>query len=66
MKHWLKVGGAFLALLILAVKTYRARDAKEATKQAELAKEIISAFQNTNPRVKASHINMLIHRINRM
>jgi hypothetical protein len=42
---------------------WRERNAVKAKEKADIAKEIVNAFEQTNPHIQASHLNIAIARI---
>lgn len=45
---------------------WKERDAERAKKKAEIAKEIVDAFQETDPKTQASRLNAAVSSINRL
>ena len=59
------VFGVIKALLFF-LNLWKERDAAKAKKKAEIAKEIINAFEETDAKTKASRLNAVVGSINRL
>ena len=59
------ISGIIKAVLFF-LNLWKERDAAKAKKKAEIAKEIINAFEETDAKTKASRLNAAVGAINRM
>ena len=62
---WTSIAGV-IKILLFFVGLYKERDQAKAKKKAELAKEMIDAFEETDKKTQASRLNAVIGGINRM
>ena len=58
--------GSSLKILFFFLSLWKERDAEKAKKKAEVAKEIVDAFSETDKRVQASRLNASVASINRL
>ena len=59
------IAGVVKAILFF-LNLWKERDAAKAKKKAEIAKEIVDAFEETDEKTKASRLNAAVGSINRM
>jgi len=62
----LELIGSGLKILLFFMGLWTERDKEKAKKKAEIAKEIVDAFQETDPKTQASRLNSAVGRINRL
>ena len=62
---WTSIAGV-IKILLFFIGLYNERDQARAKKKAELAKEMIDAFEETDKKKQASRLNAVIGGINRM
>ena len=62
----LTVIGQFLKALMFLGSLWREKDRKKSAAKAEIGKEIIDAFKETNRDKRASRLNTAVGHINRM
>ena len=58
--------GGVIKVLLFFLGLWGERDAAKAKKKAELAKEMVDAFEETDKRKQASRLNVVIDGINRV
>ncbi len=58
--------GGIIKVVLFLIGLFRERDKAKAKKKAEIGKEIISAFEETDKDLRASRLNSVIGKINRV
>jgi len=58
--------GGVIKILLFFISLWTERDKERAKKKAEIAKEIVDAFQETDPKTQASRLNSAVGSINRL
>ncbi|MCK4579389.1 MAG: hypothetical protein KAU50_11410 [Candidatus Marinimicrobia bacterium] len=61
-----KTIGGVIKVLLFFLGLWKERDAAKAKKKAEIAKEIVNAFEETDKRIQASRLNAAVGSINRV
>jgi len=56
----------FLEVIFFFFSLWKEQDSLKAKEKAEIAKEIVNAFQETDKNIQASRLNGVIMRINRL
>ena len=59
------IAGVIKVILFL-LNLWSEKDKEKAKKKAEIAKEMVSAFEETDKKIRASRLNSVIGRINRV
>jgi len=62
----IKLIGQFLKILLFFFGLWKEKDREKAEKKAEIAKEIVDAFKESDARIQASHLNVVCDKLNRM
>lgn len=62
MQFFIMLGQLFKVALFF-LNLYSEKDKKKAEEKAELGKEVINAFKETDPNIRASKLNALIHKL---
>ena len=62
----MKMIGQILKVLMFFLNLWKERDAERAKKKAEIGKEIVEAFKETDNKKQASRLNSAVGAINRM
>jgi len=63
---WLALAGQLFKLLFFFLDLWKEKDQAKAEKKAEIGKELVDAFKQTDKDTRASHINIAIGRIKRV
>ena len=63
---WLKGIGQVLKALMFFIGLYTERNKERAAQKKVVADEIVNAFKKTDPKVRASHLNVAIANIKRL
>ena len=58
--------GDIIKVLLFLIGLFKERNAEKAKKKAEIAKEMINAFEETDKKTQASRLNNVVANINRM
>lgn len=58
--------GGVVKIILFLLGLWKERDGAKAKKKAEIAKEMIDAFEETDKKTQASRLNSVIGRINRV
>lgn len=56
----------FLQILKLLIDLYKEKDQKKSEEKAEVAKEVVDAFKQTDPKTRASMLNSAVDSINEL
>jgi len=62
----IKVLGQFFKIISFFLNMWKERDEERAAKKAEVGKEIIDAFKETDKKTQASRLNNAVGNINRL
>jgi len=61
-----KTIGQVIQAIMFFLNLWKEKDARKAKQKAEIAKEMVDAFQETDNKTKASRLNGVVGSINRM
>lgn len=58
--------GGIIQVILFFLKLWAEKDKEKAEKKAEVAKEVVDAFKQTDPKVRASMLSAAIVNINKL
>jgi hypothetical protein len=58
--------GSVLKIILFFLGLWGERNSEQAKKKAEIAKEIVNAFAETDPKIQASRLSASVQSINRL